>query len=55
MMSIAAYDAGFQRCNLREEPQCVAGAFMSQLQCHRQAAVRQTLESIPSDCVNVYD
>lgn len=53
MMSMAADAAGFQHCKLREEPQCVAGAFMSQLQCYRQAAVRRSLDSIPSYSVNV--
>lgn len=54
IMSTAAYYAGFQHCNLREEPQCVAGAFMSQLQCHRQAAVREAPQSIHPQFVNVF-
>jgi molecular chaperone DnaK (HSP70) len=31
VMSRAAYKAGFKNVNLREEPQCVAGACMSDL------------------------
>jgi molecular chaperone DnaK (HSP70) len=41
IMSTSAYNAGFRHCNLREEPQCVAGAVMYELQHHRKPAVRQ--------------
>ena len=40
VMSRAAYAANFKHVNLREEPQCVAGACMSKLHDEGQIDVR---------------
>lgn len=45
VMSKSAYKAGFNHVNLREEPQCVAGACMSELRGNGQVDVSRVINT----------
>jgi hypothetical protein len=53
IMSTSAVNAGLLYYNLREEPQCIAGAFMRKEQSQRQLEVRWALINNRQLSINV--